>query len=166
MPIERTYQLNVGGNTDFLNMLERSRLESKKISKTNAVTSQIRNRGLSIDADNVHVGPSDHVPWLKDNKVCYLRVEGRHFGDVPMDLESRLSVEDSPNSAGVISDAVRFAKLALDNGLKGAITGPSSYLFKTPPIQYTDDEARRFVADYIEKYGEKKEKNTPKAKAK
>ena len=153
MPIDRTYQLNVGGNCDFMNMLERSRLESKKISKTNAVTSQIRNRGMSIDSDNVHVGPSDYVPWLKDNKVCYLRVEGRHFGDVPMNVECRLSVEDSPNSAGVIADAVRFAKLALDNGLSGAITAPSSYLFKTPPTQFTDDEARNFVIDYIEKYG-------------
>ena len=152
-PIKRTYQLNVGGNTDFLNMLERSRLESKKISKTGAVTSQIRNRGLEIADKNIHVGPSDYVPWLKDNKVCYLRIEGEQFGGVPMQVECRLSVEDSPNSAGVIIDAVRIAKLALDNGLSGAIEGPSSFFFKTPPVQYTDDEARRLTQEFIAKYG-------------
>ena len=159
MPIDRTYQLNVGGNTDFLNMLERSRLESKKISKTNAVTSQIRNRDMSIDDRHIHVGPSDYVPWLDDNKVCYLRVQSRHFGNVPMELECRLSVEDSPNSAGVIADAVRFAKLALDNNLAGAIIEPSSYLFKTPPIQFTDDEAHKKCIEFIEKYGQKSSEN-------
>ncbi len=153
MPIDHTYQLNVGGNTDFQNMLQRSRLESKKISKTGAVTSQIRNRGEKIADDDVHVGPSDHVPWLKDNKVCYLRIEGRHWGDVPMNLECRLSVEDSPNSAGVIADAVRLAKLALDAGLKGAIEEPSSYLFKTPPVQFTDTQAREKTEEFIERYG-------------
>jgi myo-inositol-1-phosphate synthase len=124
LPIDRTYQLNTGGNTDFLNMLERERLESKKKSKTNAVVSQIKARGLAIDPDNIHVGPSDYVPWQKDNKVCYLRIESRHFGDVPTTLECRLSVGDSPNSAGVVIDAVRCAKLALDRGLSGALVGP------------------------------------------
>ncbi|UCE20502.1 MAG: inositol-3-phosphate synthase [Gemmatimonadota bacterium] len=158
MIVERTYQLNTGGNTDFLNMLERSRLTSKKISKTNAVTSQIEKRGLSIDPDNVHVGPSDYVPWQKDNKLCFLRIEGRHFGDVPMNLECRLSVEDSPNSAGVVIDAIRCCKLALDNKLAGAIKGPSSYFMKSPPIQYTDTEARDKVEQYIKKYGKKQKK--------
>ena len=158
MIVERTYQLNTGGNTDFLNMLERSRLKSKKISKTNAVTSQIEKRGLSIDPDNVHVGPSDYVPWQKDNKLCFLRIEGRHFGDVPMNLECRLSVEDSPNSAGVVIDAIRCCKLALDNKLAGAIKGPSSYFMKSPPIQYTDTEARDKVEQFIKKYGKKQKK--------
>jgi myo-inositol-1-phosphate synthase len=158
MIVERTYQLNTGGNTDFLNMLERSRLKSKKISKTNAVTSQIEKRGLSIDPDNVHVGPSDYVPWQKDNKLCFLRIEGRHFGDVPMNLECRLSVEDSPNSAGVVIDAIRCCKLALDNKLAGAIKGPSSYFMKSPPIQYTDTEARDKVEQFIKKYGKKPKK--------
>mgnify|MGYP001361150784 CR=1 FL=1 len=155
MPIDHTYQLNVGGNTDFQNMLQRSRLESKKISKTGAVTSQIRNRGETIDDKDVHVGPSDHVPWLSDNKVCYLRIQGRHWGDVPMDVECRLSVEDSPNSAGVIADAVRLAKLAKDAGLAGPIIEPSSYLFKTPPVQYTDTEARDMTQKFIKDYGKK-----------
>ena len=158
MIVERTYQLNTGGNTDFLNMLERARLKSKKISKTNAVTSQIEKRGLSIDLDNVHVGPSDYVPWQKDNKLCFLRIEGRHFGDVPMNLECRLSVEDSPNSAGVVIDAIRCCKLALDNKISGAIKGPSSYFMKSPPIQYTDTEARDKVEQYIKKYGKKQKK--------
>ena len=158
MIVERTYQLNTGGNTDFLNMLERARLKSKKISKTNAVTSQIEKRGLSIDPDNVHVGPSDYVPWQKDNKLCFLRIEGRHFGDVPMNLECRLSVEDSPNSAGVVIDAIRCCKLALDNKISGAIKGPSSYFMKSPPIQYTDTEARDKVEQYIKKYGKKQKK--------
>lgn len=153
MRIKRTYQLNTGGNTDFLNMLERERLKSKKISKTNAVVSQIKNAGLSIDADNVHVGPSDYVPWQKDNKICYLRIEGEHFGGIPMDLECRLSVQDSPNSAGIVIDAVRIAKLALDRKLSGAIEGPSSYFFKSPPIQPTDDEARRLTEEFITQYG-------------
>lgn len=156
MPIDRTYQLNTGGNTDFLNMLERERLHSKKISKTNAVVSQIRARGLDIDPDNIHVGPSDYVPWQKDNKLCFLRIESRHFGDVPTNLECRLSVEDSPNSAGVVIDAIRCAKLALNNGLKGALFGPSAYFMKSPPRQYTDSEARALTERFIEKYGKKK----------
>ncbi|MFP4460384.1 MAG: inositol-3-phosphate synthase [Candidatus Zixiibacteriota bacterium] len=155
MAIDKSYQLNVGGNTDFLNMLERERLQSKKISKTNAVVSQIENRGEKIADDDIYVGPSDYVPWMKDNKVCFLRIQSKHFGDVPMELECRLSVEDSPNSAGIIIDAVRFAKLALDNCLSGQIDAPSSYLFKSPPIQYTDDHARNLCAEYIEKYGKK-----------
>jgi len=152
MPIERTYQLNTGGNTDFLNMLERERLHSKKISKTNAVTSQIRARGLQIEADNIHVGPSDYVPWQKDNKICYLRIESRHFGNVPMNLECRLSVEDSPNSAGVVIDAIRCAKLALLHKLSGTLIGPSAYFMKTPPLQYTDAEARSLTEKFIRKY--------------
>jgi myo-inositol-1-phosphate synthase len=155
MPIERTYQLNTGGNTDFLNMLERERLASKKISKTNAVVSQIRARGLDIEPDNVHVGPSDYVPWQKDNKVCFLRIESRHFGDVPTSLECRLSVEDSPNSAGVVIDAIRCAKLALNNGISGALFGPSSFFMKTPPKQFTDTEAKELTEKFIAKYAKK-----------
>jgi myo-inositol-1-phosphate synthase len=158
MPIERTYQLNTGGNTDFLNMLERERLHSKKISKTNAVTSQIKARGLDIDPDNVHVGPSDYVPWQKDNKLCFLRIESRHFGDVPTYLDCRLSVEDSPNSAGVVIDAIRCCKLALNNRLSGSLFGPSSYFMKTPPKQYTDTEAKELTDKFIEKYGKKEVK--------
>lgn len=158
MPIDRTYQLNTGGNTDFLNMLERERLDSKKISKTNAVTSQIRARGLDIYPENVHVGPSDYVPWQKDNKLCFLRIESRHFGNVPNYLDVRLSVEDSPNSAGVVIDAIRCCKLALNNGLSGALFDPSSYFMKTPPKQYTDTEAREFTEKFIKKYGKKVEK--------
>jgi len=157
MLVDRTYQLNTGGNTDFLNMLERERLDSKKKSKTNAVTSQIRNRGLKIEADNVHVGPSDYVPWQKDNKLCFLRIESRHFGDVPTNLECRLSVEDSPNSAGVVIDAIRCCKLALNNKISGALFGPASYFMKSPPKQYTDNEARKLTEDFIEKYGKKKD---------
>ena len=156
MPIDRTYQLNTGGNTDFLNMLERERLASKKISKTNAVASQIRARGLPIDPAAIHVGPSDYVPWQKDNKVCFLRIESRHFGNVPASLECRLSVEDSPNSAGVVIDAVRCAKLALDHGLAGAIAGPSAYFMKSPPVQPTDAEARDLTEKFIRKYRKKK----------
>lgn len=144
--LERTYQLNFGGNTDFYNMLERERLESKKISKTNAVTSQI---DFEIDEHNVHVGPSDYVPWLTDRKWCYIRMEGTTFGNVPLNLELKLEVWDSPNSAGVVMDAVRCAKLALDRGLAGAIKGPSSYFMKTPPEQYTDDIARRKTEEFI-----------------
>ncbi|MGB9005137.1 MAG: inositol-3-phosphate synthase [Candidatus Aminicenantales bacterium] len=155
MPIDRTYQLNTGGNTDFLNMLERERLDSKKKSKTNAVVSQIKARGLSIEADNVHVGPSDYVPWQKDNKLCFLRIESRHFGDVPTSLECRLSVEDSPNSAGVVIDAIRCAKLALDRGLAGALTGPSAYFMKSPPRQYTDTEARQLTEQFIRRHSRK-----------
>lgn len=149
MPIDRTYQLNTGGNTDFLNMLERARLDSKKESKTNAVKSQIERRGRSIDPENIHVGPSDYVAWQKDNKICYLRIEGRHFGDVPMNLECRLSVEDSPNSAGVVIDAVRIVKLAMNVGISGSLDGPSSYFMKSPPIQFDDGEARRLTEEFI-----------------
>ncbi len=144
--IDRTYQLNFGGNTDFLNMLERERLESKKISKTNAVTSMIP---YKLDADNVHVGPSDHVPWLTDRKWCYIRMEGTTFGDVPLNVELKLEVWDSPNSAGVMIDAIRCAKLALDRKLSGPIIDPSSYFFKTPPRQFRDDICREKVAEYI-----------------
>jgi myo-inositol-1-phosphate synthase len=144
--LERTYQLNFGGNMDFFNMLERERLESKKISKTNAVTSQL---DFEIDEDNVHVGPSDYVPWLTDRKWCYIRMEGTTFGNVPLNLELKLEVWDSPNSAGVVIDAVRCAKLALDRGLAGPLKAPSSYFMKTPPEQYTDDVARRRTEEFI-----------------
>ena len=164
MPIDRTYQLNTGGNTDFLNMLERERLRSKKISKTGAVTSQIKARGLEINEDDVHVGPSDYVPWQKDNKLCFLRIESRHFGDVPMSLECRLSVEDSPNSGGVVIDAIRCCKLALDNGISGALHAPSSYFMKTPPRQYTDSEAKDLTEKFIKKYGQKVSKTPAKPK--
>jgi len=144
--LERTYQLNFGGNTDFLNMLERERLESKKISKTGAVTSQL---DYELNPDDIHVGPSDYVPWLLDRKFCHIRMEGRTFGDVPLNLELKLEVWDSPNSAGVVIDAIRCCKLALDRGLKGALIAPSSYFMKSPPVQYTDDEARRMVEEFI-----------------
>jgi myo-inositol-1-phosphate synthase len=144
--LDRTYQLNFGGNTDFMNMLERERLESKKISKTQAVTSQL---GHPMPAENVHVGPSDYVPWLGDRKWCYIRMEGTTFGNVPLQCEVKLEVWDSPNSAGVVIDAIRCAKLALDRGIGGALTGPSSYFMKSPPIQYTDDEARHLVESFI-----------------
>jgi len=144
--LDRTYQLNFGGNMDFYNMLERERLESKKISKTNAVTSQLP---YDLGAENVHVGPSDYVPWLTDRKWCHIRMEGRAFGDVPLNLELKLEVWDSPNSAGVIIDAVRCAKLALDRGIGGPLIAPSSYFMKTPPVQFTDDEAKKKVEDFI-----------------
>jgi myo-inositol-1-phosphate synthase len=144
--LERTYQLNFGGNTDFYNMLERERLESKKISKTNAVTSQL---DYEMNPDNIHVGPSDYVPWLLDRKFCHIRMEGRTFGDVPLNLECKLEVWDSPNSAGVVIDAVRCFKIAKDRGLAGAIVAPSSYFMKSPPIQYSDDEARRRLEQFI-----------------
>jgi len=144
--VERSYQLNFGGNSDFLNMLEHERLTSKKISKTGAVTSQL---DYAIDADNVHIGPSDHVPWLNDRKWCYIRIEGKSFGDVPLNLELKLEVEDSPNSAGVVIDAIRCAKIAKDRGLGGPILGPSSYFMKSPPVQYTDSVAREKVEDFI-----------------
>ena len=144
--IEDTYQLNFGGNTDFLNMLERERLVSKKISKPGAVTSQM---DFDLDPEHVHVGPSDHVPWLKDRKWCYIRMEGKLFGGAPVNLEAKLEVWDSPNSAGVVVDAIRCAKLALDRGEGGAIYGPSAYFMKSPPIQYTDDVARGMVEDFI-----------------
>ena len=157
--LERTSQLNVGGNTDFLNMLERSRLESKKISKTNAVTSQL---DYDIGASNVHIGPSDYIEWLSDRKWAYVRMEGRTFGDVPLNVELKLEVWDSPNSAGVMIDAVRCMKLALDNGLSGAIDAPSSYFFKSPPKQFTDYDARTKTEAYIAKYGQKTQKATGK----
>ena len=144
--LDRTYQLNFGGNTDFLNMLERERLESKKISKTNAVTSQL---SRELPQDDVHVGPSDYVPWLSDRKWCYIRMEGTTFGDVPLNVELKLEVWDSPNSAGVVIDAVRCAKIALDRGEKGALIGPSSYFMKSPPCQFTDDQARQRVEDFV-----------------
>jgi myo-inositol-1-phosphate synthase len=145
--LDRTYQLNVGGNTDFKNMLERERLTSKKISKTQAVTSQF---DVPMESDNIHVGPSDHVPWLTDRKFAFIRLEGTTFGGVPLSAEVKLEVWDSPNSAGVVIDAVRCAKLAMDRGLAGALTGPSSYFMKSPPQQFTDEEARRRTRAFIE----------------
>jgi len=142
----RTYQLNFGGNMDFMNMLERKRLQSKKISKTQSVTSQIPHEMAKAD---VHIGPSDYVPWLDDRKWAYVRLEGRSFGDTPLNLEYKLEVWDSPNSAGVIIDAVRAAKIAKDRGIGGAIHSASSYFMKSPPVQYSDDEARQAVADFI-----------------
>ncbi|HEY1298284.1 MAG TPA: inositol-3-phosphate synthase [Chloroflexota bacterium] len=144
--LERTSQLNVGGNTDFLNMLERNRLESKKISKTTSVTSQLDE---PLPAEDVHVGPSDYVPWLTDRKWAHIRLEGRSFGDVPLNLELKLEVWDSPNSAGVVIDAVRCAKLGLDRGLSGALEGPAAYFMKSPPIQHRDEEARLMVEAFI-----------------
>ena len=144
--LERTYQLNFGGDMDFYNMLERERLESKKISKTNAVTSQL---DYELPPGAIHVGPSDYVPFLENRKYCHIRMEGRTFGDIPLNLELKLEVWDSPNSAGVVIDAVRCCKIALDRGLKGTLVGPSSYFMKSPPIQYPDDECRRRVEDFI-----------------
>ena len=142
-----TYQLNFGGNTDFLNMLERERLQSKKTSKTNAVTSML---DYDIGHDNVHIGPSDHVPWLRDRKYCYINMEGLGFGDTPIKLELKLEVWDSPNSAGVVVDAIRCCKLALDRGISGTLVGPSAYFMKSPPIQFPDDEALDLVESYIQ----------------
>jgi myo-inositol-1-phosphate synthase len=154
--LERTMQLNVGGNTDFYNMLERDRLESKKISKTDAVTSQL---DYDIGADNVHIGPSDYVPWLQDRKWAYIRMEGRTFGDVPLNAELKLEVWDSPNSAGVVIDAVRLIKLALNHGLSGTLEGPSAYLMKSPPVQHSDSLAHelteRFISEYALDHAEK-----------
>jgi myo-inositol-1-phosphate synthase len=147
--LERTHQLNVGGNTDFMNMLERERLESKKISKTNAVTSQL---DYDIGARNVHIGPSDYVQWLDDRKWAYIRMEGTSFGDVPLTIELKLEVVDSPNSAGIVIDAVRCAKLGLDHGLAGALEWPSAYFMKSPPIQHHDDECRDQVEAFIAKH--------------
>ncbi len=143
--VDQTYQLNVGGNSDFMNMLERKRLASKKISKTRAVTSQIG----EIAADKVHIGPSDYVPWLTDRKVCFIRLEGTGFGNVPMSLELKLDVWDSPNSAGIVVDAIRCGKLAKDRGIGGALTGPSAYFMKSPPEQFADHEARDLVEAFI-----------------
>jgi myo-inositol-1-phosphate synthase len=147
--LDKTMQLNVGGNSDFLNMLERERLESKKISKTNAVTSML---DYDMGAKNVHVGPSDYVPWLTDRKWAYIRMEGSAFGDVPLNVEFKLEVWDSPNSAGIVIDAVRLAKLALNNGVAGSLVAPSSYLMKSPPQQIQDDEAHELTEEFIEKY--------------
>ncbi len=144
--LERTSQLNVGGNMDFYNMLERARLESKKISKTNAVTSQL---DYDIGEKNVYIGPSDYVPWLEDRKWAYIRLEGRSFGDAPLNMELKLEVWDSPNSAGVVIDAVRCCKLGLDRGLGGTLVAPSAYFMKSPPVQFTDDEARRRLEEFI-----------------
>ena len=145
--IDRTYQLNFGGNTDFLNMLERERLVSKKISKTDSVTSQLDH---DLGNSNIHIGPSDYVPWLKDQKWCYIRMEGQLFGGAPINLEVKLEVWDSPNSAGVVVDAIRCCKLALDREISGAILGPSAYFMKSPPIQYTDEVAREMVEAFTE----------------
>jgi myo-inositol-1-phosphate synthase len=144
--LERTYQLNTGGNTDFLNMLEQKRLATKKKSKTEAVQAVAARR---LEDENIHIGPSDYVPWQKDNKVCFIRMEGKLFGDVPMNLEMRLSVEDSPNSAGVAIDAIRCAKLALDRGQGGVLEAPSAYFCKHPARQFTDDEAFTMVEEFI-----------------
>ncbi|HCI82194.1 MAG TPA: inositol-3-phosphate synthase [Ktedonobacter sp.] len=148
--LERTMQLNVGGNTDFYNMLERDRLESKKISKTNAVTSQL---DYDIGEENVHIGPSDYVEWLSDRKWAYIRLEGRTFGDVPLNVELKLEVWDSPNSAGVVIDAVRLVKLAMDRGISGTLEGPSAYLMKSPPVQHADDIAREMTETFIRENG-------------
>jgi len=149
--LERTSQLNVGGNTDFLNMLERSRLESKKISKTTSVTSQLEEE---LEPQNIHVGPSDYVPWLTDRKWAHIRLEGRSFGDVPLNLELKLEVWDSPNSAGVVIDAVRCVRLALDHGLSGALEAPSAYFMKSPPVQHRDEDARHMVEAFIAEHGQ------------
>ncbi len=150
--LQKTYQLNFGGNTDFLNMLERERLESKKISKTNAVTSML---DYKMDPDDIHVGPSDYVPWLLDRKFCHIKMEGQTFGDVPLNLDMKLEVWDSPNSAGVVIDAVRCAKLALDHKLSGTMLEPSSYFMKSPMVQVPDDQAKRNVEEFIKKLGRK-----------
>ena len=144
--IDRMYQLNFGGNTDFLNMLERERLESKKISKTQSVQSQL---GTALPAEQIHVGPSDHIPWLLDRKWCHIRIEGTTFGNVPLNLELKLEVWDSPNSAGIVIDALRCVKLALDRGITGPLIAPSSYFMKSPPTQFTDNEAREELEDWI-----------------
>ncbi len=160
--LKHTSQLNVGGNTDFLNMLERSRLESKKISKTNAVTSQL---DYEIGKENIHIGPSDYVEWLSDRKWAHIRMEGTTFGNVPLNMEIKLEVWDSPNSAGVVIDSVRCCKLGLDNGLAGALEAPSSYFKKSPPVQYTDDEARQKTERFILEPKKPKRKLTIKSKA-
>jgi len=144
--LDDTYQLNFGGNMDFYNMLERDRLESKKISKTNAVTSQL---DYELEPEKIHVGPSDYVPWLSDRKFCYIQMDGTTFGDVPLKLEVKLEVWDSPNSAGVVIDAVRCCKIAMDRGIAGAVVAPSSYFMKSPPVQFSDDEARRRLEAFI-----------------
>jgi len=144
--LDRTYQLNFGGNMDFMNMLERERLMSKKISKTQSVQSQL---DKPLDKHDIHIGPSDHVPWLEDRKWAMIRLEGRNFGDVPLTIEMKLEVWDSPNSAGIVIDAVRCAKLALDRGVAGPLIGPSAYFMKSPPVQFSDDAAREMVEEFI-----------------
>ena len=156
-PIKRTYQLNVGGNTDFMNMLDRARLESKKISKTQSVTSQLN--GGCPSNENIYIGPSDHVSWLADNKLCFLRIEAEQFGGVPMNLELRLSVEDSPNSAGVMTDAIRAARLAMDRKMSGPIVEASAYLFKSPVKQFDDFQARQMLMEFAEVRSGKTEGN-------
>jgi myo-inositol-1-phosphate synthase len=158
--VDRTFQLNFGGNADFMNMLERERLESKKISKTYSIKSTLP---YELEDKNIHVGPSDHVPWLEDRKWAYIRVEGTAFGDVPLNAELKIEVWDSPNSAGVVIDAVRLAKLALDNGISGTLGGPSSYLMKSPPKQYNDEKARDLTEDFIRKHARKSVKEPAKA---
>src|SRR3954467_10907445 len=160
--LDKTMQLNVGGNSDFLNMLERERLESKKISKTNAVTSML---DYDLGEGNVHVGPSDYVPWLTDRKWAYIRMEGSSFGDVPLNIELKLEVWDSPNSAGIVIDAVRLAKLALNNGVSGALEGPSSYLMKSPPLQVPDDDAYEATEKFIATNARRKAEERKTAKA-
>jgi myo-inositol-1-phosphate synthase len=155
--IDNTYQLNFGGNTDFLNMLERERLISKKISKTNSVKSQLEQE---IDSDNIHIGPSDHVPWLGDRKWAYIRIEGTSFGDLPLNVELKLEVEDSPNSAGVAVDAIRCAKIAKDRGISGSVASASAYFMKSPSVQYTDEEARQMVEDFAHNLNQKSKRNS------
>ncbi len=150
--LDRTFQLNFGGNADFMNMLERERLESKKISKTNSIKSTV---DYELGDKNIHVGPSDHVPWLEDRKWAYIRLEGTGFGDVPLNIELKIEVHDSPNSAGIVIDAVRLAKLALNNGISGTLEGPAAYFMKSPPVQYDDDEAHELVEDFIRANGRK-----------
>jgi len=145
--IEKSYQLNVGGNTDFVNMLSKTRLKSKKISKTESVESQL---GQRLSYDDLHIGPSDHVPWLKDRKIAFIRIEGKEFGDIPMEIELRLNVEDSPNSAGCVIDIIRLTKLALDRGVKGALLSPAAYFMKSPPKQFSDEKAKEMVEEFIE----------------
>jgi myo-inositol-1-phosphate synthase len=161
--VDRTFQLNFGGNSDFLNMLERERLESKKISKTYAIKSTLP---YELEEKNIHVGPSDHVPWLEDRKWAYIRLEGTSFGDVPLNAELKIEVWDSPNSAGVVIDAVRLAKLALNKGIGGTLGGPSSYLMKSPPVQYDDDEAREKTEEFIREHARKTTKAPAKTKTK
>jgi myo-inositol-1-phosphate synthase len=161
--VDRTFQLNFGGNSDFLNMLERERLESKKISKTYAIKSTLP---YEMEEKNIHVGPSDHVPWLEDRKWAYIRLEGTSFGDVPLNAELKIEVWDSPNSAGVVIDAVRLAKLALNKGIGGTLGGPSSYLMKSPPVQYDDDEAREKTEEFIREHARKGAKAPAKTKTK
>jgi myo-inositol-1-phosphate synthase len=151
--LQQTYQLNFGGNMDFMNMLERERLQSKKISKTQSVQSQLREK---LDKDRIHIGPSDHVPWLEDRKWAQIRLEGKSFGDVPLNVELKLEVWDSPNSAGIVIDAVRCARLALDRGVAGPLIGPSAYFMKSPPVQFSDDAAREMVEEFIVGNGQSK----------